>query len=180
MRLAIADPPYLGRAQRWYSAGGCANGYGVGLADDHPDAGEWDEPARHEALIHQLDYGYDGWAISASPATFALYMQVRPDARVLIWHKGNAVASGSRIRGVWEPVLLHVPDGRRGRASGPMLNDVLSCGIQNRAGFAGHKPERWTRWVLDALGYDAETDTVDDLFPGSGAVSSAIAQGVLA
>jgi hypothetical protein len=33
--------------------------------------------------------------------------------------------------------------------------------------------------VLDALGYDAETDTVDDLFPGSGSVSAAVAQGVL-
>jgi DNA modification methylase len=30
-------------------------------------------------------------------------------------------------------------------------------------------------WVLDALGYE-EGDTVDDLFPGSGAVSAAIAQ----
>jgi hypothetical protein len=37
----------------------------------------------------------------------------------------------------------------------------------------------WTRWILDALGYDAEVDTVDDLFPGTGAVTAAVSQGVL-
>jgi hypothetical protein len=43
----------------------------------------------------------------------------------------------------------------------------------------GAKPRAWTRWVLDMLGYDPESDTVDDLFPGSGAVSNELAQGVL-
>ena len=45
--------------------------------------------------------------------------------------------------------------------------------------FAGAKPRQWTRWVLDMLGYDPETDTVDDLFHGSGAISAEVAQGVL-
>lgn len=179
MRLAIADPPYLGRAQRWYHAEGGGRGYGVGVADHHEDAHEWDDPARHELLVRQLDYAYDGWAIAASPATFALYMQVRPDARVLIWWRENAQPSGSRVKPEWEPVLVHIPEGRRGRQSGPTVPDVLRCGVQNRTGFAGAKPHRWTRWVLDVLGYDPETDTVDDLFPGSGAVAAAVAQGVL-
>lgn len=178
MKLAIADPPYLGRAARWYGGGG-GRGYGAGEADYHPDASEWDDPARHEALVRQLDYAYDGWAIAASPATFALYMQVRPDARVLIWHRENAQPSGSRIKGEWEPVLVHVPESRRGRGAGLIVPDVLRCGIQNRTSFAGAKPQRWTRWVLDVLGHDPDTDTVDDLFPGSGAVGHAVAQGVL-
>ena len=45
--------------------------------------------------------------------------------------------------------------------------------------FVGQKPRQWTRWVLDMLGYDPETDTVDDLFHGSVAVAAEIAQGVL-
>lgn len=32
----------------------------------------------------------------------------------------------------------------------------------------------WTTWVLDLLGYTPGEDTVDDLFPGSGAVAHAI------
>jgi hypothetical protein len=98
MRLAIADPPYLGRASRWYHPDGGGRGYGVGVADHHPEAGDWDDPARHELLVRQLDYGYDGWAVAASPATFALYMQVRPDARVLIWWRENAQPSVTDTR----------------------------------------------------------------------------------
>jgi hypothetical protein len=33
--------------------------------------------------------------------------------------------------------------------------------------------------VLDLLGYDAEVDTVTDVFPGSGGVAAEVAQGVL-
>jgi hypothetical protein len=40
-------------------------------------------------------------------------------------------------------------------------------------GFVGAKPDEWTHWVLDAMGY-TEGDIVDDLFLGSGAVSEAI------
>jgi hypothetical protein len=45
-----------------------------------------------------------------------------------------------------------------------------------RAGFVGAKPPAWTRWVLDALGYDPERDEVVDLFNGSGAVAGALAE----
>jgi hypothetical protein len=38
----------------------------------------------------------------------------------------------------------------------------------------GAKPEGWTEWVLDAMGYQAG-DIVTDLFNGSGAVAAAIA-----
>lgn len=46
--------------------------------------------------------------------------------------------------------------------------------------FIGAKPQAWVEWVLDALGYDPTADTVDDLFPGSGAVGAALAQGRIA
>lgn len=44
---------------------------------------------------------------------------------------------------------------------------------------AGAKPAAWTRWVLDCLDYDPEVDELHDLFPGSGMVAAAAAQGVL-
>ena len=43
------------------------------------------------------------------------------------------------------------------------------------SGFVGAKPDAWTRWVLDMLGYQPGDDEVDDLFPGSGAVAPAAA-----
>jgi hypothetical protein len=86
---------------------------------------------------------------------------------------------GARVITVWEPVLVFIPPARRGRGRGaPYVYDTLTV-PSPRKGFIGAKPPQWTRWVLDMLGYDPETDTVDDLFAGSGAVAAEIAQGVL-
>lgn len=52
-----------------------------------------------------------------------------------------------------------------------MVPDVLTAAVP-RVGFRGAKPEAWTFWVLDALGYDPFEDEVTDLFPGSGLVSA--------
>lgn len=60
-----------------------------------------------------------------------------------------------------------------------MLDDVLDVPAP-RGGFVGAKPAAWTRWVLDAIGYEPGTDDeVTDLFHGSGAVAAELAQGVL-
>lgn len=59
-------------------------------------------------------------------------------------------------------------------ATGAPVDDVLVAGITT-GGFAGRKPEVWTHWVLRMLGYDPELDTAGDLFPGSGAVTAAVA-----
>lgn len=112
MRLAIADPPYLGRASLWYGGGqhphygtpGRAKGRTVADREWHPDAAQWDDPERHMALMTDLDLHWDGWAMAASAKTLG-------------------------------ELLPHA----------------------------------------DLLGYDPAEDTVDDLFPGSGAVSRVIA-----
>lgn len=182
MRLAIADPPYLGRAARWYSSAGRAHGRGAGVADHHPHAAEWDRPGRHLQLVRDLDRDYDGWAIAAAAQTMHVYAAACPDARVMVWHRENALPSGSRVRNVWEPVFLRIPAGREGYSSGLSVSDVLRCGVGAGVApgsrFAGAKPAQWTHWVLDALGY-VEGDTVVDLFPGSGAVTAALTQGRL-
>lgn len=194
MRLAIADPPYppqLGerydlaggaarvtfrsRARRWYGDGprdGSAK-----PADFHPDAGEWDRPARHRLLLEQLLDDYDGWAIATCPEGLSHYMPLPISAHLLVWNKLRAMPTSSRIANTWEPVILFPPRGRRAR-TGRQVPDVLTAAAHG-AGFAGAKPPEWTRWVLDALGHVPEEDTVDDLFPGSGAVSRVIAEGVL-
>lgn len=178
MKLCIADPPYLGRAVRWYGEGGCGNGHGQGQADNHKDAALWDDPKTHKQLVHNLNQNYDGWAIAMSVHSLSTYLEVvetdsRNGIRVCVWHKPTAVTSGSRITNVWEPVLIKVPDSRRGWLSGcPRTTDVLQA-MPLRSNFVGAKPKEWTQWVLDLLGYQ-ENDIVDDLFKGSGAVLEAI------
>jgi hypothetical protein len=191
MRLAIADPPYppnllatghgaQPRATRWYGAGSTRTAGGNYLPGDvHPAAAEWDDPARHRALLADLVAGYDGWAIATTPdAVAAVYPPLPVGTRLLVWHKLRAIPTGARIASGWEAVLLDPPAARRAAAAAAQVSDVLRCAAPTGA-FAGAKPFAWTRWVLDALGYDQDTDTVDDLFPGSGAVGRAVDQQAL-
>ena len=67
-RLAIADPPYLGRANRWYGTGrGHAGGHG--RADCHPYAALWDTEHAHLELLAELRDRYDGWAVALPPSS---------------------------------------------------------------------------------------------------------------
>jgi hypothetical protein len=183
MRFCIADPPYLGRAVRWYGEGGCGDGKGIGQADNHPEAHIWDDPETHRLLVRNLEKDFDGWAIAMSVHSLSTYLaEVGTDSRngirVCVWHKPSSSPSGSRIGNYWEPVLVKVPQERRGYSSGIKTKDVLSCNSR-KIGFVGSKPYEWTRWVLDLMGYNPELDEVEDLFHGSGSVKEAIAQSTL-
>ena len=179
MKLCIADPPYLGRAVRWYGAGGCGNGNGQGQADNHPEAYEWDKPETHKKLVAELNDTYDGWAVAMSVHSLSTYLSVvetdsRNGIRVAVWHKPSAFPSGSRIANNWEPVLIKVPSSRKGRAQDlQTVSDVLTCSPL-KSNFVGAKPIEWTHWVLALMGYQ-NGDDVTDYFIGSGAVSNAIA-----
>jgi hypothetical protein len=156
VRFAYADPPYPGQAKRWYR--------------DHPDyAGEVD----HAELIARLKRNYpDGWALSTNAISLRQVLMLCPaDIRVAIWHQNN---SGPGFMGrwhyCWEPVLVH-----GGRKDGARVCNLLTAPIP--MGFvekipgspAGQKPAAFSRWVFALLGARPE-DTLDDLFPGSGAV----------
>lgn len=172
MRLAIADPPYLGRADRWYGSGRGHRG-GLGRAAAHEAAAEWDSPATHQALVERLEAEYEGWVIAAAADSISTYLKVcRPDVRLMIWNKGNAIPSGARVANQFEVVFAKIPVSRRGRSAGRSVSDVLTVGNSYRHNFVGSKPYAWTHWVLDVLGY-REGDTVHDLFAGSGAVTLA-------
>jgi hypothetical protein len=178
MRFCIADPPYLGRAVRWYGEGGCGNSKGEGQADNHPEAHLWDEAETHIKLVRELQQEFDGWAIAMSVHSLSTYLsEIETDSRngirVAVWHKPSAFPSGSRIANNWEPVLIKVPKSRRGRVEGlASISDVMSC-PPLRSNFVGAKPQEWTHWVLSMIGYQ-DGDEVIDYFVGSGAVSRAL------
>ena len=181
MRLAIADPPYLGRAALWYGGKGRNKQGSVGRAagrghlapEFHPDAAVWDDPEQHRQLLADLELGYDGWAMAASAKTLPLIASAIPRrARIAVWRVTNAIPDGSRVASAWEPVVVRVPEGRRAHGTGHAVPDVLLA-PHPQAGFVGTKPDAWTRWVLDMLGYQTG-DEVYDLFPGSGAVTRAM------
>ena len=197
MRLAIADPPYPPHiAERFDLADGgrrlvtrsrARRYYGDGpqdakrhRADFHPAAGDWDDPAQHRALLERLVAEYDGWAIATSLDGLDVYRPLPPGARTLIWRKLTSTRGGGRVANTMEAVIALTPFPRRGRIDGlGQVSDFLQAEPPAGARFAGAKPTRWTRWVLDALAYDPDLDTVDDLFPGSGYVGTEISQGVL-
>jgi len=183
MKLAIADPPYLGRGAMLYGENAKSFPHG-GLqakagrhqsGDGHALAAEWDDPERHRSMVDALTAGYDGFAIAMNPDNLATYLQWLPTARVASWVKPNPFPAGHVVRS-WEPVLLVLPDRTRDRDK--QARDSLVAPSGN-PGLIGAKPRAWTRWVLDMLGYQQEIDTVDDLFGGSGAVTAEINQGTL-
>lgn len=174
MRYAIADPPYLGRANRWYGSGR-GHRAGVVRADQHPDAARWDRLEAHLDLLGQLDAEYDGWAYAAAPDYEHLLQPALPaGVRRLVWVRGNATPSGARVRSTYEIVLVKIPEGRAAYGAGLAVDDVLLAGVENRHRFAGAKPAAWTRWVLAVLGYRPGDDERTDLFRGSGAVANAV------
>lgn len=191
MRLAIADPPYpplfaersdlaggatrltsRSRATRWYGNGPRAASDSP-AADFHPHAAAWDDLGEHRRLLERLAAEYDGWAIATTPDGIGAYQPLPVSSRIMVWHRPTALPGGGRLISRWEAVIVLVPEGRRGRDAGERVSDVLT-GVAPKAGFVGAKPAAWTRWVLAALGYDPAEDTVDDLFPGSGAVAAAV------
>ena len=179
LKFAIADPPYLGRAERYYGPTGCGDGHKKGQADNHNEASIWDDPMTHIALVKQLEENFDGWAIALTVHSLSTYLKIidtdsRNGIRVCVWNKPNAVTSGSRIQNVWEPVIVKVPKDRRGYKIGQKVTDVLTCSPP-KVGFKGAKPHQWTHWVCDLMGVQAE-DSVTDLFVGSGMVTAALQQ----
>lgn len=165
MRLAYADPPYLG----------CCRLYD----HYHPDGRCWDDLDTHRALIERLVAEYpDGWALSlSSPSLRAILPLCPEDARVASWCKSFcAFKRGVRPAYAWEPVIFwrgrnpasgypHPPPVKGGKQTTP--KDFFVGPITLKRGLTGAKPERVCAWILDLLGVTTG-DTVIDLFPGTG------------
>lgn len=185
MKLAIADPPYLGKAELLYGATPIPDNPSgtvdqIRKADVHNDAYIWDDPSTHKQMVADLVDRFDGFAIAMLPDNLYEYLQWVPrDTRVAVWHDNNVMPTGSHPRRRWEAVLVSRPKGRR-RVNDVAVpvGDVLSV-PHGKGHFAGRKPRQWTEWVLAMMGYCPTHDTVEDLFAGSGAVSATLAQGRL-
>lgn len=167
MKLAYADPPYLG----------CGK-----LYPEHPDALKWDDPDEHIKLLQKLEDDYDGWAYSASSPSLPVllsYRNVLPSFRIAAWVKPFAAFKRNvRIAYTWEPVIFK-PGRDRSKDGASVGRDHLAESITLKKGLTGAKPEKFCLWVLNLLGY-VEGDEVDDLFPGTGVMGRVLDQRSLA
>ena len=159
MKIGYADPPYIG----------CAY-----LYKDHPDyAGEVD----HAALLDRLETDYDGWVLhaSATPKSFALLaplVEQIPGARWMSWVKGFAAFKRNvPVAYAWEPVIIK-PARKPVVSKRLVMRDWIQESITLRRGLTGAKPAAVCHWAFELVGARPEDD-LDDMFPGSGAVSEA-------
>lgn len=164
MRFAYADPPYIGQAKRHYGSGGTSRRK---IAVD-PNAAE----VNHQELLDRLCDEYpDGWALSCSSTTLRPILGMCDAVvRVGAWVKPFAVYKPGVNPGYcWEPVIFC--GGRKLGRGTPTVRDWISEPVR-LVGFIGAKPEPVCFWIFQMLGAD-QGDELDDLYPGSGAVSRA-------
>lgn len=159
MRVAYADPPYLGLAAKFYG--------GI-----HPDAAAYDRPEKHAALIDRLNAEYDCWAMSLhSPALHTILPMCPPDVRVMAWTKPFAsFKPGVGVAYAWEPVIVR--GGRRRTREQQTMRDYCAVPITLKRGFCGAKPDGFCFWLFECLNLEPD-DEFTDVFPGSGAVQRA-------
>lgn len=158
MRFAFADPPYIGQAKKHYTREAAADGRIAAEVD-------------HAQLVGQL-MAYDGWALCLSSPTLKQILSLCPDdVRIGAWVKPFASFKPNVNPGYcWEPVIFW--GGRPLGRDVPTVRDYVSANITLQRGVSGAKPETFSVWVFQMLGMKPE-DELDDLFPGSGAVTSA-------
>ena len=155
LRLAYADPPYPGKAR---------------LYRDHPDyAGEVD----HAALLAELSE-YGGWALSTSAQALPVVLALcPPDVRVAACHRGERPTRSRWPLHAWEPVIYC---GGRQLTGGARRVDSIVCGVGPLDTLPGRvlgpSPPRCAGGSSPCSA-PAPGETLDDLFPGSGAVSRA-------
>lgn len=159
MRIAYADPPYIG----------CAH-----LYSDHPDyAGEVD----HADLIRRLEDEFDGWVLHASAtptsmSTLAPIVASIPGARWMSWVKGFAAFKRNvSVAYAWEPVIVKAA--RKPVVSKRLvMRDWIQESITLKRGLTGAKPEAVCHWAFEMVGARPEDD-LHDLFPGTESVTKA-------
>ncbi len=149
MRLAYADPPYIGQAKKHYNS----------------------EEVDHQKLILELE-AYDGWALSLSSPTLQEILTMCPkDVRVGAWVKPFcSFKPNVNPAYAWEPVIFK-PARARGRDK-LTVRDWVSANITLKKGLSGVKPDTFSFWLFAVLGAEP-TDTFIDMFPGSGALTRA-------
>ena len=153
-RFAYADPPYPGKA-----------GYYVERQEvDHPSL-----------LEHLADGWPDGWALSTSAAALRDVLPLCPaGTRGCVWRRQTRPTRARAPLSAWEPLLVY-----RGRElQTARVQDVIDhLDYRGRydsfpGALVGMKPPEFAVWMFSLLGAKPG-DTLDDLFPGSGAIGRA-------
>lgn len=171
LRVAYADPPYLGTSKF-----GAAHHYG----EHHDEAADANDPEWHRQGIARMVEDFpDGWALSLSSPSLRTILPMCPtDARVSAWVKPFAsFKPGVNPAYCWEPVIWR--GGRtakeRGGREALTVKDFVSANITLKKGLSGAKPEAFCRWLFDLLGLRPGDELVD-LFPGTGIMGEVAAQ----
>jgi hypothetical protein len=149
MKVAYADPPYMGVAHRF------------------PEKTEVD----HRELIGRLTSEYDCWALSASsPSLFHILPMCPQGTRIGAWVKPFcAFKANVNPAYAWEPVLFYGARMKRLRTE-PTVRDWVSVCITLKKGVVGAKPPAFCFWLFNLLGMTAK-DEFFDLYPGTGIVT---------
>lgn len=149
MRAAYADPPYIGQAKKHYGS----------------------EEVDHQELITRLEQDYDAWALSCSSPSLSILLPMCPEGiRISAWVKPFAIFKPNvNPAYAWEPVIWK--PGRKRTREQPTERDWVSANITLRKGLAGAKPEAFCYWLFNLLNLQPGDD-FDDLYPGTGIVSS--------
>jgi hypothetical protein len=160
VKFAYADPPYFNQGKKRYG-------------EFHPEAAIWDKQEAHIDLINKLVEEYpDGWALSCNPRDLQWLLPHCPETvRVCSWVKTFHQIRPTTVQFAWEPVLLG--GGRKNHKRKPMVRDWLSCAVTRKKGLPGAKPDAFNDWILLLLNYE-KGDQLDDLFPGTNGMASAI------
>ncbi len=149
MKIAYADPPYIGQAKKHYNS----------------------EEVDHQTLIKQLET-YDGWALSlSSPTLQEILAMCSRGVRVGAWVKPFcSFKPNVNPAYAWEPVIFK-PARARGRDM-LIARDWVSANITLMKGLSGVKPDTFSFWLFEILGAEPDDEFID-MFLGSGAVSRA-------
>jgi len=99
-----------------------------------------------------------------------------PGVRVAAWHRGELPTASAWPLHAWEPVIYCGGRQLSHDAGDSRRVDSIVCGAAALTTLPGRvigaKPAAVCRWIFDLLGA-GPGGTLDDLFPGSGAVSRA-------
>jgi hypothetical protein len=172
-RFGYADPPYPG----------CAGYY-----HEHQEVD-------HRQLVARLEAEFpDGWALSTSAAALRdVLCFCPPGTRVCAWRRRVRVTRSKRALSAWEPLI--VSGGRELATDSPqqLLDDLETADVildeletdapedaldyrgrydSYGGALVGMKPPEFAVWMFAQLGA-RPGDTLEDLYPGSGAIGRA-------
>ncbi len=191
MKLAYADPPYPRQAKRHYKNDPS------GIPAEEVNSAELLKELLKNYDGFALSTNEPGIEIIKDSLPKGYFKQ--HEIRIGVWVKPFCSWKPThRVQYTWEPVLYH-PVRPNGNKSIPSVRDhiivdngkdacvdcfMLNCcrqipsvavraNITLRKGTHGAKPDAFCDWILDIIGYQSG-DQIDDLFPGTGAMSQAV------